>query len=100
MTDPTPAPPTADPFEIPEGIRRAKAALRRDLTELLANRRNRGKWVCYWLEQRLCISRRYTDLIDAINRLNVPDREYIFDKIDERAGSEEEEEIDPPSGGF
>ena len=94
MTDPTPNVPTAEPaFEIPEGIRRAKAALRRDLPELLADRRNRGKWVCYWLERRVGIGRDYLALIREVNRLDIPDGEFVLDKIDERAGSDEEEDV-------
>ena len=38
--------------EMSEGVRRSKRAIRRDLPELLANRRNRGKFVCYHLEER------------------------------------------------
>lgn len=92
MTDPTPAEPA---FELPEGIRRTLAAIRRDLPELLSNPRNRGKCVCYWLERRIGIGRR-TDLIDAVNRLNVPDREYVITIIDEYAGLEEIDYDEPP----
>jgi hypothetical protein len=48
---PTPVEPIAD--DIPEMIRRAQAAFRRDLPELLKDRRVRGKWVAYHGEKRV-----------------------------------------------
>lgn len=96
-TEPPPA--TEDPFfEVPEGIRRSLAAIRRDLPELLAKRRNRGKWVLYHLDKRIGIGD-YLWLVGEVNRLNIPEPEYVIDRIDERAGSEEEEEIDIGGGG-
>ena len=84
--------------EVPEGVRRSRAAIRRDLPELLARRRNRGKWVLYHGDKRIAIGdARF--LIGEINRLDIPDGEYVIDRIDERAGSEEVEEIDGGSGG-
>lgn len=97
MSEPTPSVPAADPpSTIPPGIRRALAAIRRDLPELLANRRNRGKCVCYWLERRIGINRSSLPLVREINRLNVPDDEFVITILDEHAGLEEIDYDEPP----
>lgn len=91
------SPAAADVPEIPEGIRRAKAALRRDLPELLAGRRTRGKWVCYHLETRIGISKDDMDLIRECNRRNIPHDEYTIEQITPDAGSVLEIEIETMS---
>ena len=88
--------PKSDLTEIPEGIRRSRAALRRDLPELLSRRRYRGKWVCYHLEERIGIGSDYAALIGECNRRNIPDGEYTIERITPNAGNEEEIEIDTP----
>ena len=98
MTDLTPEhSPTVDGAAasvIPEGILRARAALRRDLPALLADRRARGKWACYSCDGRIAIGTDYTALIrECVNR-GIPDAEFVIERVTSRAGSEEEEEID------
>jgi hypothetical protein len=88
---PNPLPPLDD---IPEGIRRSRAALRRDLPELLAKRRNRGKWVCYHLETQVGISNDFASLRRLLADKSVPREEYTIEQIGPGAGSKEEEEID------
>lgn len=82
-------------FEIPEGIRRSRAALRRDLPELLARCRNRGKLVCYAQEERVGISHDYAGLILECVRRNIPSNEFIVEVIRPGAGNEEEIEFEP-----
>lgn len=95
MSEPTTQPPATEvPFpEVPEGIRKSLAAIRRDLPELLARRRNRGKCVLYHLDKRIAIGD-YLWLIREANRLNIPETESVIDRIDENAGREEVDEIE------
>ncbi len=95
MTELTPQqPPAAEsPFpELPKGIRRSKAALRRDLPALLAVRRNRGKSVCYRGDERVGIGD-FLTLMGECNRRGFADDEFIIDRIEPGAGSEEEEDV-------
>jgi hypothetical protein len=80
-------------WEVPEGIRRSKAALRRDLPALLANPRNRGRWVCYFGDERIGIGD-YASLMRECNRRELRDDEFVIKRISPGAGSEEEEEVD------
>ena len=93
MTDPT-VTPAEQSLEIPEGIRRSLAALRRDLPGLLASWWKRGKWVCYAGDERIGISRDYLKLIRKIAARGFKDGEFIIERIRPGAGSEEEEEIE------
>ena len=80
-------------FTIPEGIRKACAALRRDLPALLADRRARGKWACYCTTGLVGIGTDYAELIGKAIRRKIPTGEFIIERIEPGAGSEEEEEI-------
>jgi hypothetical protein len=97
MTDPTVTDaiqPQTDPtLEIPEGILRSRAALRRDLPALLASWWKRGKWVCYSRDTRVGIGRDYFKLVDECIRRGIPEGEYIIERIAPGAGSEEEEDL-------
>ena len=81
-------------FEVPEGIRRARAALRRDLPALLASRWTRGKWACYTGDGKVGIGRDYLALVRECNRRGIPPTDWIIERIEPGAGSEEEEEIE------
>jgi len=89
------AEPTTDiPIEIPVGILSARAALRKDLPRLLADRRSRGKWACYSNESLLRIGDDYLALIrECVNR-GIPDDAYIVERIEPGAGSDDIEEIE------
>jgi hypothetical protein len=91
-----PPTPSADPeasSDIPEGIRKARAHLRRDLPALLASRWTRGKWACYSSAGRVAIGRNYQELMNECNRRQLPDGEFVIERIQAGAGSDEEEEI-------
>lgn len=90
-TPPTVAPP---PFRVPEGIHRSRAALRRDLPELLSSRRTRGKWACYRGDERIGIDPDYATLMRECNRRGFADGEFIIERVEPGAGNDEEEEID------
>lgn len=92
MTDPT-VTPTEQSFEIPEGILRSRAALRRDLPALLASWWKRGKWVCYAGDERIGISRDYLKLVREVIRRDIPESGYVIERIAPGAGSEEEEDV-------
>ena len=93
-TSPTPPAETEPPIEIPEGIRKARANLRADLPALLTSRWTRGKWALYSKDGRVKIGRDFIKLVREANRRGLADDECVIEKIDSRAGSEEEEEID------
>ena len=80
--------------EVPEGIRLARAALRRDLPALLASWWTRGKWACYSRDGKVAIGRDYIALVRLCNRRGIPPDDWIIERIAPRAGSEEEEEIE------
>jgi hypothetical protein len=94
QTPPAVAPEAEPPLEIPEGIRQARAHLRRDLPALLASWWTRGKWALYSKDGRVKISRHYIKLVREANDRGLADDECVIEKINSRAGSEEEEEID------
>jgi hypothetical protein len=94
IAPPTPPAETEAPLYIPEGIRKARAHLRRDLPALLASWWTRGKWACYSWEGRVGIGKSYQKLIDEVIRRGIPDGEFVIERITPRAGCEDEEEID------
>jgi hypothetical protein len=93
-TEETPPTVASEPFRVPEGIRRSRAALRRDLPELLSSRRSRGKWACYRGDERIGIGPDYATLMRECNRRGFPDGEFIIERVEPGAGNDEEEEID------
>jgi hypothetical protein len=67
-----------DPFEIPEGIRRSREALKRDLPALLADRRLRGKTIAYANGERIGIHRDELPLLrEAFRRGYRDDQIYV-----------------------
>src|SRR6185436_13266131 len=97
MTETTPPTPPAEaepPLEIPEGILKARAHLRADLPGLLASRWTRGKWALYSQDGRVKIGRDYLKLVGEVIRRDIPDGDYVIERIRPGAGSDEEEEIE------
>lgn len=66
-----PTTPTQD--EVPEGIRRARAAFLRDFPALIADRRIRGKYVCYWNDERVAVNSDYFAMIRELVARNIPE---------------------------
>lgn len=79
---------------VPEAIRRAQEAFRRDLESLLADRKTRGKYVVYWADKRVAVGKDYRSVIAEVVRLDIPEHEYIVDKVLPGAGRFEDEEIE------
>jgi hypothetical protein len=95
VTDPTPpvAPEVEPPLDIPEGIRQARAHLRRDLPALSASWWTRGKWACYSKDGRVAIGRDFRKLDQEALRRGLDLVDYIIERIEPGAGSDEEEDI-------
>jgi hypothetical protein len=72
----------AVPTEVPPGILRSQQAFWRDLPELLKNKKNRGKWVCYHGNERIGIAKKSTDLIQQCLRRGLKNDEYDLDIIE------------------
>jgi len=82
------------PVEVPEGIRQARAHLRADLPALLASRWTRGKLALYSKDGRVKISRDFLKLVREAKRRRLTEDDCVIERINSRAGSEDEEEID------
>jgi hypothetical protein len=94
LTPPTPPVEAEPPIEIPEGIRKARAHLRADLPALLASRWTRGRIALYSKDGRVKIGRDYHKLIDHAIVCGIPDDEFVIERIEPGAGSNEELEIE------
>jgi hypothetical protein len=63
--------------EIPPGIQRSQAAFRRDLPQLLANKKLYRRWVAYHGDERVGISRSADDLYDECVRRGYGRTEFV-----------------------
>ena len=79
---------------IPEGIRLSQEALRRDLPELLQQKRLVGQWVAYHRHERIGISRDAVALFRACVKRGLDDDEFYGGWIDP-CELIEEEEVEP-----
>jgi hypothetical protein len=93
ITPPTPPTDVEPPIEVPEGIRKARAHLRADLPALLASRWTRGKWACYSKDGRVAVGRDYQKLQQETIRRGLDVLDYVIERIQPGAGSDEEEDI-------
>ena len=83
------------PFEeVAEGIRLSREALRRDLPELLKQKRLVGQWVAYHRNERIGIARRQQPLIKECIKRGLDDDEFYIGWIDP-CELIEEEEVEP-----
>jgi hypothetical protein len=62
---------------IPPGIRRSNEAFRRDLPELLKNKKLYRKWVAYHGDERIGIARSSFDLYEACLRKGLKEEEFV-----------------------
>ena len=93
MTGLTPEPKSPE-LLVPAGILKSRAALRRDLPVLLADRRTRGKWACYSGETQIGIGTDYFALVDEVVRRGISDGEFVIERLAPGAGSDEDGEIE------
>jgi hypothetical protein len=92
------AQPPRSHFEIPPGIRRSQEALRRDLPQLLENRKLFRQWVAYHGDERIGIARDKLTLLRECLRRGLADDQYYIGWI-HPTELIEEEELDPPPPG-
>jgi hypothetical protein len=78
-------------YQVPEGIRRSEEAFLRDLPELLARKRLRGRWVLYHGDEQLGIWRSPQRMDRAIVKCGLRNDEYYTGVI---CPHEEEDEIE------
>ena len=90
---PLPAPQNPLPV-IPEGIRLSQEALRRDLPQLLAQKRLVGQWVAYHRHERIGIGRDAAALIRECFKRGLDDDEFYVGWINP-CELIEEEEVEP-----
>jgi hypothetical protein len=77
--------------EIPPGIRRSQEALRRDLPELLKNKRLCRRWIAYHGDERIGIARDQVTLLRECIRRGFAEDEYYIGMIIPTELVEEEE---------
>ncbi len=78
--------------DIPEMIKKAQAAFRRDLPELLKDRRLRGQWVAYHGEQRVGVGRSKQGLYQQCLKQGLPYGEFVVRHV----APEYDDEVDLP----
>jgi hypothetical protein len=71
--EPTPYPFTSHEIEVPEGIRQSRLAFIRDFPALMANRKTRGKYVCYHRDSCVAINSNYRAIIQEVTEKNIPE---------------------------
>lgn len=71
--------PKSEPSQavVPEGVQKARAAFLRDYPSLYADPKIRGRHVVYHQDRKVAVVRTYRNGIDEVNRLNLPDGEYL-----------------------
>jgi hypothetical protein len=79
--EPNPAPIVEFADDIPEMIKKSQAAFRRDLPELLKDRRLRGQWVAYHGEQRVGVGRSKRSLYQQCLKHGLPYGEFVVRQI-------------------
>src|SRR5437667_39203 len=104
MTDHTPAltPHTAEVGgpDVPEGIRRARAAFLSDVAALLADRGTCGRYVCSHRDKRVIVADDYRSVIAEVVKRDIPEDEYLVIRVTPGAGREQQAfadgaELDP-----
>ena len=60
------------PQLVPEGIVKARAAFLRDFPALMADRKTRGKHVCYHNDELVAIHKDYFKLVQEVYSRNIP----------------------------
>ena len=80
---------------VPPGVLRSQQAFWRDLPELLRERRNHGRWVCYHRDERVGIAGSQTELIrECLERDLAETETYVADIRPRTSPPWEIEEVD------
>lgn len=77
MTNSTPISEASEAV-VPEGVQKARAAFLHDFPTLFADPKIRGRFVVYHQDRRVAVTRTYSSAIDEVNRLNLPNEEYLI----------------------
>lgn len=80
MTNSTPKSEASEAV-VPEGVQKARAAFLRDYPALYADSKTRGRFVVYHQDRRVAVARTYRAAIDEVNRLNLPNNEYLIIEV-------------------
>lgn len=83
--------PSAALPDVPAAIRLARAAFRRDLPGLLADRKTRGKYVCYHRNGCAAVASTFAAIIRECVRRGLPEDEYLIEKVVPGERPDEEE---------
>ena len=91
--------------QVPEGIRRSKEAFLRELPDLLRRKRLLYRWVLYYGDKQIGISRRADKLLRKCGKLGLRNDEFYLGVIEPHSPEPEEiehsffefEEIEPVS---
>src|SRR5438132_2471091 len=76
---------------VPEGVVRARAAFLRDFAALFADRKTRGKYVCYHNDKLVLVNKSYRALRDEFYARNLPENATIVVRVTQAAEIEERE---------
>ena len=79
------------PQLVPEGIVKARAAFLRDFPALMADRKTRGKHVCYHNDKLVAIHKDYRKLVQKMYARGIPDNAWLI--VEVSAESERIEQI-------
>src|SRR4051794_36461993 len=71
---------------IPEGVIRARAAFLRDFPKLFADKKTRGKYVCYHNDELVLVNKDYRAIEREAGARNIPLNESLI--VDVTEGSE------------
>jgi len=74
---------------VPKGVQKARVAFLRDFAKLLADRKTRGKFVCYHNDQLILINRDYVALIREMVARNIPENASVVFHVVPAAEAEE-----------
>ena len=84
LEDPSTSSGVVKPFAVAPGIRRSQEAFWRDLPELLRNKKNHDKWICYHGDERIGIAKTQEELFREVRRRNLSRREFDLFIIEPR----------------
>jgi hypothetical protein len=67
--------------KVPEAIKRARAAFLRDFPKLIADRKTRGRYVCYLDENLIFAGKDYLGMFEEVDRRKLPLNTYIIFQV-------------------